>query len=73
MATNEKMLRNFISKYGKKGLRKITNMFLVRESNQKIADEFGVTRQRVHQWQKAFTEHRVVLKPTVAVFLNQQN
>ena len=69
METNDKMLRNFISKYGKKRLRDITNMFLVRVSNQKIAEDFGVTRQRVHQWQKAFTEHRVILKPSVATFL----
>ena len=62
---SQKMVQNFISKYGKEGLRKICDMFYQEISNQKIAHEFGVTRQRVHQWQKAFTKNNITFVPEV--------
>lgn len=59
MDIQNKMLKNFVDKYGVCGLKRITSMFTKRESNQAIANEFGVTRQRVHQWQKVFVTTKV--------------
>ena len=63
------MLNNFIKKYGLEGLKRITELFLAKESNEVIAKEFGVTRQRVHQWQKAFVVVTVKLSPLVSTVL----
>lgn len=65
METEEKMLNNFVDKYGFHNLVKISNMFLEQMSNQEIANIFGVTRQRVHQWQTAFVQQSVKLRPHV--------
>lgn len=51
----ETMVINFVNKYGVDGLRRIVMLFERRISNEKIAKEFSVTRQRVHQWQRVFT------------------
>jgi hypothetical protein len=66
MNAEEKMLNNFIKKYGIRGLERIVELFVAKTSNEKIAEEFKVTRQRVHQWQKAFTTSTVSLKPFVS-------
>lgn len=65
METSQKMLENFIKKYGRVGLKRLAYYFLSRSSNEEIGKHFGVTRQRVHQWQKAFTETRTYLNPCV--------
>lgn len=65
MTTEEKMLKNFMQKYGYSGLKKISVLFKEGTSNQVIAEKFSVTRQRVHQWQKAFVDQKVILKPHV--------
>jgi hypothetical protein len=65
MSAEEKMLNNFTKKYGHDGLSKITDLFVRKVSNEVIASEFKVTRQRVHQWQKAFTTSTVTVKPFV--------
>ena len=70
--TEETMLRNFVRKYGYNGLKKITKLFRNRASNQIIAEEFEVTRQRVHQWQKAFTHTQVELKQHVKIALGEE-
>lgn len=56
---------NFINKYSKDGLKKICSMFCNKDSNEVIAKEFGVTRQRVHQWQQLFVKKVVVLREGV--------
>jgi len=66
METHDKMLSNFVKKHGKKGLRKLTYFFVLKKSNVEIGKHFGVTRQRVHQWQKAFTEINVNIRPFVS-------
>jgi DNA-directed RNA polymerase sigma subunit (sigma70/sigma32) len=66
MNATDKMLNNFVKKHGKKGLRKLTYFFVLRKSNVEIGRYFGVTRQRVHQWQKAFTTTHVDIKPFVS-------
>jgi hypothetical protein len=65
METSETMLQNFIKKYGKTGLKRLAMYFTLRQSNEVIGAEFNVTRQRVHQWQQAFTETHTTLKPFV--------
>jgi hypothetical protein len=65
MNTQERMLKNFVNKYGIEGLRKMCSMFIAQESNATIAKEFDVTRQRVHQWQKTFTVQEVNLRDFV--------
>lgn len=66
MDTGKIMLKNFIKKYGRGELRKLTDYFLMRKSNEEIGAYFGVTRQRVHQWQRAFTNTRTDLKSFVS-------
>lgn len=73
MELEEKMLRNFVNKYGIDGLRRITELFVQQVSNEKIASEFKVTRQRVHQWQKAFTTSEVYPKNFVSQTLKSNN
>lgn len=63
---------NFIKNYSKDGLKKICTMFCNKISNEIIAQEFGVTRQRVHQWQKLFVKKVVVLKSGVTDVLTDQ-
>ena len=65
-------VENFINKYSKDGLKKICTMFCQRISNETIAAEFGVTRQRVHQWQKLFVKKVVVLKECVTENLTDE-
>lgn len=65
MTTEERMLKNFTDKYGKKGLKRICELFRNQYSNAVIAKEFDVTRQRVHQWQKTFTVKKVLLNEFV--------
>lgn len=65
METGEKMLNNFLKKYGKQELKQLASFFLSRTSNEVIGEHFGVTRQRVHQWQKAFTQTETALQPFV--------
>ena len=60
MKTRNAIVENFVNKYGKEGLFKIVTLFQDQISNQQIAREFEVTRQRVHQWQKQFTITSVI-------------
>lgn len=69
MKKEDRMLRNFINKYGLVGLKRISSLFIEGISNQQIAEEFGVTRQRVHQWQQAFTQKKISLRPHVKEYL----
>lgn len=66
----EVMLLNFKKKHGSQGLRTLLNMFLERRSNQEIANLFGVSRQRVYQWQQVLVDISVGLKPDVATVLS---
>lgn len=64
------MVTNFVDKYGKTGLHRICEMFFQKQSNQVIAKEFGVTRQRVHQWQKTFVITQISFSHDVVVALD---
>lgn len=73
MTTGDTMVLNFINKYGVKGLKRITTLFQQQLSNQTIAQEFGVTRQRVHQWQREFTCIQVLPTAPVSKFLARKS
>jgi len=54
MATIEKATRNFIKTYGKVQFKWLLNALANGENGQKIADEMGVSRERVRQWKNLF-------------------
>ncbi len=60
MSTGNTMVHNFVNKYRISGLQRIIELFRQHISNQTIAQEFNVTRQRVHQWQREFTKIQVI-------------
>jgi len=56
----ERMMRNFIGKYGMARFRMLIELLGKGTNNRVIGDMFGVSRERVRQWKNAFgTEVRV--------------
>ena len=49
-----RIARNFINRYGAKGLDRLIIALSNGESGQTIAEEFSVSRERVRQWKNAF-------------------
>ncbi len=49
-----RIARNFIKRYGAKGLDRLILALSNGESGQCIAEEFNVSRERVRQWKNAF-------------------
>lgn len=60
-------VNNFIKNYGKDRFKWFLNAIATGVSGQVIADEFGVSRERVRQWKNAFGDTVTVyqLKPEV--------
>ena len=52
--SRERVARNFIKSYGRSKFRRLLQALGEGESGQVIADEFGVSRERVRQWKNAF-------------------
>jgi DNA-directed RNA polymerase sigma subunit (sigma70/sigma32) len=52
--SRERVARNFIKSYGRSKFRRLLQALGEGESGQTIADEFGVSRERVRQWKNAF-------------------
>ena len=52
--SRERVARNFIRSYGRSRFRRLLEAFAANESGQIIADEFGVSRERVRQWKNTF-------------------
>jgi DNA-directed RNA polymerase sigma subunit (sigma70/sigma32) len=50
----ERVARNFIKAYGRARFRRLIEALEVGESGQEIANEFGVSRERVRQWKNTF-------------------
>ncbi len=48
------MLDNFIARYGRSGLQRFIDHLQGGRSGQEIAEDFGVSRERVRQWKNAF-------------------
>lgn len=54
--TRQRVARNFIRTYGRTRFRRLLEALAGAESGQAIADEFGVSRERVRQWKNMFGE-----------------
>lgn len=52
--SRERVARNFIKTYGRTRFRRLLEALANGESGQVIADEFGVSRERVRQWKNTF-------------------
>lgn len=54
--SRERVARNFIKSYGRVRFRRLIESLAAGESGQTIANEFGVSRERVRQWKNTFGE-----------------
>jgi hypothetical protein len=54
--SRERVARNFVKTYGRTKFRRLLEALAIGESGQVIADEFGVSRERVRQWKNTFGE-----------------
>ncbi len=52
--SRERVARNFIKSYGRARFRRLIHALEAGESGQAIANEFGVSRERVRQWKNTF-------------------
>ena len=52
--SRERVARNFIKTYGRARFRRLLDALANAESGQAVADEFGVSRERVRQWKNTF-------------------
>jgi DNA-directed RNA polymerase sigma subunit (sigma70/sigma32) len=52
--SRERVARNFVERYGAAGLERMLDALSDGVSGQAIAEEFGVSRERVRQWKEAF-------------------
>ncbi len=52
--SRERVARNFIKSYGSVSFRRLLESLAAGESGQTIANEFGVSRERVRQWKNTF-------------------
>ena len=52
--SRERVARNFIKTYGRARFRRLLDALARAESGQAVAEEFGVSRERVRQWKNAF-------------------
>lgn len=54
MKARERVATNFIDRYGVEALERLLSGFGAGESHQVLADELGVSRERVRQWRNLF-------------------
>lgn len=52
--SRERVARNFIKSYGRTKFRRLLEALGSAESGQTLADEFGVSRERIRQWKNTF-------------------
>ncbi len=52
--SRERVARNFIRTYGRQRFQRLLEALAANESGQAIAEEFGVSRERVRQWKITF-------------------
>jgi DNA-directed RNA polymerase specialized sigma subunit len=63
----EKVARNFIKRYGLQAFRSFITGLEGHRSGQELAQELGVSRQRVQQWKDAFGVSIAVYMPRAEV------
>lgn len=52
--SRERVARNFVKSYGRTRFRRLLEALANSESGQTLADEFGVSRERIRQWKNTF-------------------
>ncbi len=52
--SRERVARNFVKSYGRTRFRRLLEALANAESGQALADEFGVSRERIRQWKNTF-------------------
>lgn len=60
----EKVARNFIKRYGLSKFRGFITGLEEQRSGQELAQELGVSRQRINQWKSAFGSSVTLYLPT---------
>ena len=72
--SRERVARNFIKTYGRSRFRRLLEAMSTAESGQAVAEEFGVSRERVRQWKNAFGTLITLyqLHPEVERILNER-
>lgn len=70
----ERVAKNFIRTHGRVAFRKLVEALATGESGQTIAQELGVSRERIRQWKNAFGEMYMVyqLHPEVERLLGNR-
>jgi len=54
LRSRERVAQNFIQRFGAARFRSLLQAFAAGESGQRIADQLGVSRERVRQWKNTF-------------------
>lgn len=69
-----KTIDNFVKNRGTDGLKKFVSSLVNRRSGQAIAQQMGVSRERVRQWKKAFgqTQRAYTIYPEVIAQMNRK-
>ncbi|GDX83924.1 hypothetical protein LBMAG42_57350 [Deltaproteobacteria bacterium] len=52
--SRERVARNFVKSYGRTRFRRLLEALANAESGQALAEEFGVSRERIRQWKNTF-------------------
>jgi hypothetical protein len=70
----ERVARNFIRSHGRNRFRRLIEALSAGESGQTIAEELGVSRERIRQWKNTFGEMITVyqLHPEVERLLRER-
>jgi DNA-directed RNA polymerase sigma subunit (sigma70/sigma32) len=70
----QKVARNFIKSYGRSRFRELLQGLAEGKSGQVIADDFGVSRERVRQWKNTFGDMVTIyqLHPEIERILNER-
>ena len=70
----QKVARNFIKTYGRSRFRELLSSLAEGKSGQLIANDFGVSRERVRQWKNTFGDMVTIyqLHPEIEKILNDR-
>lgn len=63
LTTAQRVSKNLIKKYGYEKFVSLIEMYQRGASMEEVAKEYGVTRQRAHQWMQALGTREVSYKP----------
>lgn len=71
--TVQKVGQNIIDKYGAARFARLIELFQADADLGTVAEEFGVSKQRVHQWRKTLGDREILYNPKLETqeLLNQ--